>query len=121
MTIAEITAKIIAESNGNIHDIEHLLKVYAYARTLGELEALDAHTQFVLEAAALLHDIACPLCREKYGSCPGNLQEAESKPLVEAFLKDSGMPQDDIDRIAWIVSHHHTYGLENGADYQLLL
>lgn len=74
MTIAQITEKMIAESRGNIHDIEHFLMVYAYAKTLGELERLDDHTRFMLEAAALIHDIACPLCREKYGSCPGHLQ-----------------------------------------------
>lgn len=38
MTIAQILNKMIAASNGNIHDIDHLLRVWAYARTIGELE-----------------------------------------------------------------------------------
>ena len=42
MTIAQILNKMIAASNGNIHDIDHLLRVWAYARTIGELEGLDA-------------------------------------------------------------------------------
>ena len=42
MTIAQILSKMIAASNGNIHDIDHLLRVWAYARTIGELEGLDA-------------------------------------------------------------------------------
>lgn len=37
MTIAQILSKMIAASNGNIHDIDHLLRVWAYARTIGEL------------------------------------------------------------------------------------
>lgn len=40
MTIAQILNKMIAASNGNIHDIDHLLRVWAYARTIGELEGL---------------------------------------------------------------------------------
>ena len=62
MTIAQILSKMIAASNGNIHDIDHLLRVWAYARTIGELEGLDAETQYLLEVAAITHDIACPLC-----------------------------------------------------------
>ena len=72
MTIAQILNKMIAASNGNIHDIDHLLRVWAYARTIGELEGLDAETQYLLEVAAITHDIACPLCREKYGNTNGN-------------------------------------------------
>jgi len=67
MTISQIMEKMIAFSNGNIHDIDHLIRVWTYARTIGELESLDQQTQYVLEIAAITHDIACPLCREKYG------------------------------------------------------
>ena len=65
MTIAQIMEKMIAFSEGNIHDITHLSCVWTYAKTIGELEGLDADTQFVLEVAAITHDIACPLCRRK--------------------------------------------------------
>ena len=63
MTIAQIMEKMIAFSEGNIHDITHLSCVWTYAKTIGELEGLDAETQFILEVAAITHDIACPLCR----------------------------------------------------------
>ena len=33
----------------------------------------------ILEIAAIVHDIACPLCREKYGRADGYLQEQESE------------------------------------------
>ena len=62
MTIAQIMEKMIAFSEGNIHDITHLSCVWTYAKTIGELEGLDADTQFILEVAAITHDIACPLC-----------------------------------------------------------
>ena len=45
MTISQIMEKMIAFSNGNIHDIDHLIRVCTYARTIGELESLDQQTQ----------------------------------------------------------------------------
>lgn len=68
MSVSEIAVKMIEFSDGNMHDINHLLKVYAYAKMIGECEGLDADEQLTLEIAALVHDIACPLCREKYGN-----------------------------------------------------
>lgn len=103
MTIAQILSKMIAASNGNIHDIDHLLRVWAYARTIGELEGLDAETQYLLEVAAITHDIACPLCREKYGNANGKYQEQEGAVLVRSFLADTGMTEAQIARVAYLV------------------
>lgn len=121
MTISEIVKKMIDYSEGNLHDIQHFLKVYAYAKTIGELEGLDSDKQFILEVAAVTHDIACPLCREKYGSTDGRLQEEEGPPLVRTFLAESGMSQADIERVAYLVGHHHTYTGVEGEDYRILL
>lgn len=33
MTIAEILEKMIRYSNGNIHDIDHLVRVWTFAKT----------------------------------------------------------------------------------------
>ena len=82
MTISQIMEKMIAFSKGNIHDIDHLIRVWTYAKTIGELEGLDQETQYILEVAAITHDIACPLCREKYGNANGKLQEKEGEVLV---------------------------------------
>lgn len=65
MKIAEFMEKMIVFSKENMHDIDHFMKVWAYAKTIGELENIDDETQYILEIAALTHDIACPLCREK--------------------------------------------------------
>ena len=119
--ISKIMEKMIAFSKGNLHDITHYMSVWTYTKTIGELERLDAHTQFVLEVAAIIHDIACPLCREKYGRADGHLQELESPPLVRAFLADTGLSETDIDRIEFLVSHHHTIEGIKGLDYQILI
>ena len=121
MTIAQILNKMIAASNGNIHDIDHLLRVWAYARTIGELEGLDAETQYILEVAAITHDIACPFCREKYGNTNGKYQELEGAVLVRAFLAGTGMTETQIARVAYLVGHHHTLQDIHGMDYQILI
>mgnify|MGYP000893071539 FL=1 len=121
MTIAQILEKMIAYSGGNLHDINHLICVWTYAKTIGELEGLDQETQTTLEIAAITHDIACPLCREKYGNTNGKRQEEEGGPLVRSFLADAGLPGDQVDRVAYLVSHHHTYTGVDGSDYQILL
>ena len=68
LTIPQLTEKMIAFSAGNTADIHHFLCVWAYAKTIGEAEGLDEKTLFLLEATAIIHDISCPLCREKYGN-----------------------------------------------------
>ena len=121
MTVSQIMEKMIAFSDGNIHDIDHFIRVWTYARTIGKLEHLDSETQVLLEIAAITHDIACPLCREKYGNTNGKHQEEEGVPLVTAFLSDSDLTSAQIDRIAFLVGHHHTFSDIDGLDYQILV
>ena len=121
MIVSDAIEKMITFSDGSLHDIDHFLKVWALAKTLGELEGLDSRTQEILELTAVVHDIACPLCREKYGNTNGSNQELESPPLVETFFE--GLPVDpaDLSRISFLVAHHHTDTGVDGLDYQILL
>lgn len=121
MTSAEILVKMIDCSEGNLHDIAHLLKVYGYARTIGECEGLDETTQKTVEVASIIHDIACPLCRQKYGDTNGRHQEMESEPLVRAFLAGCGLADEMVERIVYLVSHHHSPNLIDGQDFQILI
>ena len=121
MNVGELTKKMIDFYRGSRRDICHFLKVYGYARTIGLCEGLDVDTQRILEIAAIVHDIACPLCREKYGQASGNLQELESPALLEDFLADSGLTEPEKARVVFLVSHHHTYDGVDGPDYQILL
>ena len=120
-TISQLMEQMIVFSNGNLHDITHFITVWTYAKTIGELEGLDADTQYLLEATAIVHDIACPFCREKYGRADGKLQEKEGPSIVRTFLADSGMTEAQKERIAYLVGHHHTYTNIGGLDYQILV
>ena len=121
MSVSQIMEKMIAFSEGNIHDIDHLIRVWTYAKTIGELENLNQEMQFILEIAAITHDIACPLCREKYGNTNGKYQEAEGSELVKIFLSDTEMTEEQIARVAYLVGHHHTFTNIDRMDYQILV
>ena len=121
MSISQIMEKMIAYSNGNLRDITHFTCVWNYARMIGELEKLDPATQFILEVGAITHDIACPLCRLKYGHADFKCQEPEGTVLAEEFLEDTGMSRDQIERVKYLVGHHHTLTGIDGADLQILI
>ena len=105
----------------DVKDAQHSMKVYAFAKAIAELEGLPPAVQERVEVAAVVHDIACPLCREKYGHADGAAQERESAPLVQAFLGELGYAPAFVQRISYLVCHHHTYTDVDGADYQILL
>ena len=95
LTIPQLTEKMIAFSAGNTADIHHFLCVWAYAKTIGEAEGLDEKTLFLLEATAIIHDISCPLCREKYGNTDGKhhflvnaAEKGLGKEAVAHFLEN---------------------------------
>lgn len=113
--------KMIDFYDGNTSDIAHFLKVYSFAETIGRLEGLDDKTQRILEYSAIVHDISCPLCRSKYGNTNGHYQEIESEPLLREFFKEFNIEEDVLERIIYIVCHHHTYTNVDGLDYQILL
>lgn len=106
---------------GDAHQIQHYIKVHSFAKMIGEGEGLDAHTQFILEAAALVHDIGIKPAKEKYGSSRGPLQEQEGIAPARELLTKVGLAEKDIERICWLVGHHHTYEPVDGIDHRILL
>ncbi len=121
MNMGTLITAMVDHYHGSHRDINHFLKVYGYAKAIGEGEGLDPQTQEVLEVTAVIHDIPCPLCREKYGSSDGKYQELEGPALARAFLQALGAKEALIDRACFLVGHHHTYTGVDGPDYQILL
>ena len=44
MKISQIMEKMIVFSEGNIHDIDHFVRVWNYAKTIAEQEEIDSET-----------------------------------------------------------------------------
>ncbi|MCI8601151.1 MAG: HD domain-containing protein [Oscillospiraceae bacterium] len=101
--------------------IAHFMKVWGYARTIGQLENLDRRTQLVLELSALTHDIGIKNALEKYGDCSGEHQQEEGPPEAEKLLAELGYPKEIVQRVCWLIAHHHIYREMTSPDYQILV
>lgn len=119
--ISSLIDEMIAYDKGDPRRIQHFMKVHDFARTIGQLEGLDEQTLYILESAAVVHDIGIHVCEEKYGSCEGKLQEKEGPAIAKELLERLGYEQKMINRICYLVGHHHTYTNIDGADYQILV
>ena len=107
--------------HGDAKRIQHFCKVHSYAKLIAEMENVDAKTLFILETAALTHDIGIHLCEEKYGNCNGKLQEKEGPAIAEKLLADLGFSGEVSERVQYLIAHHHTYNNIDGIDYQILV
>ncbi len=74
-----------------------------------------------MEAAALVHDIGIKAAEERYGSSAGRYQEELGPKLAEEMLKSLSEDDAVIDRVRFLVGHHHTYSEIDGLDYQILV
>ncbi len=113
--------KMIEYDRGDPKRIQHFVKVHSFARLIGKEEYIDDHTLYILEAAAYVHDIGIHPAMEKYGRDDGKLQEQEGPAEAEKIMKQLGFEQDVIDRVCYLVGHHHTYTDIKGMDYQILV
>lgn len=107
--------------SGDVRRVNHFLKVYAFAKAIGETEGLDARTQEILEVAAVTHDIGIKNSEIKYGSAAGNYQELEGPPEAEKILRPLGIDTEAVDRVCWLIAHHHSYTTEMDTDLQILV
>lgn len=119
--IYKLAQYMIAYYQGDPKRIQHFIKVHSFARLIGEGEHLDSDTLFILEAAALVHDIGIRPAEELYGRCDGKLQEQEGPEPARKMLTSLGFTPDVIERVCYLVAHHHTYGQIDGLDYRILL
>ena len=106
---------------GDPKHIQHFVKVHDLSRLIGQGEGLDEDTMYVLEAAALVHDIGIKVGMEKYGRSDGKTQEAEGPAAAREMLTALGFQDRVIRRVEYLVGHHHTLKDIEGIDYQILI
>lgn len=121
MRIGEVAQAMAQYNAGDARRVNHLLKVYGFAKIIGECEGLDARTQEILEVAALTHDIGIRNSEQKYGSCSGERQQVEGPPEARTLLSALQADEALIERVCWLIAHHHTYSNIRELDYQILV
>ena len=106
---------------GDPRRCQHFIKVHSLARQLGLAEGLDERTQELLELAALLHDCGIKPAEAKFGMNNGRLQEEYGPAAARELLEPLALPAADVERICYLVGHHHTYTNMDGLDYRILV
>lgn len=106
---------------GDAKRIQHFCKVHSYAKLIAEMEHVGENTLFIIEAAALTHDIGIHTCEEKYGNCNGKFQEKEGPALAKELLEKLGFDKKVSERVQYLIAHHHTYDNISEIDYQILV
>jgi len=108
---------------GDPRRCQHWVKVHSFARQIAIGEGMEEHMLFVLEATAMLHDCGIKPGELKYGidHAHGHVQEVEGPPEAEKMLKALDFAAEDIERICYLIAHHHTYSNIDGLDYQVLV
>ena len=123
MQLQQLLEAMIAYMGGDARRIQHFIKVHALAQLIGRQEQLNERMQFILEAAALTHDIGIKNGGAKFGAgkCSGKTQELEGPPAAAELLAKLGFAPDVCERVCYLIGHHHTYTNIDGMDYQILV
>ena len=101
------------------YGIDHSLKVHENAKMILAGESLTKEEQELIEIVAVLHDIGAIEAQRKYGSMEGQYQEIEGPPIAKYILEKLMYSPSFIDRICYIIAHHHTPERIDGLDFQI--
>lgn len=66
---------------GDPKRIQHFCKVHSYSKLIAELEQVDEATRFILEAAALTHDIGIHFCEKNTAIAAASCRKRKARPL----------------------------------------
>jgi len=118
----KILLKMIDFESGCPGRAQHFLKAYQFAQIIADAEGMTGEAREILDIATLMHDIGIRPCEEKYGHCTGKMQEEEGPAYARAMLGEAGCESPNlIERVCWLIAHHHTYEAFEGLDYRILI
>ena len=119
--IQNILNEMIKYDTGDVLRIQHFIKVYSFAHMIGELEGMSDEALEILDIASILHDIGIHPAEKKYGNCMGKYQEELGPDEARKLLASFNLKDEIVDRVCFLIGHHHTYDQVGGLDYQILL
>jgi hypothetical protein len=119
--LEELFLSMMDYESGSPSRIQRFVKVRALSRTIGLMELLPPKDLFILEAAAIVHDIGIKPSLEKYRISAGRYQEEPGPPLAEELLRRLDFPEEAIPRVSRLAGRHHAYEGIDGLDYQILV
>jgi predicted HD phosphohydrolase len=119
--INSISLNMIAYFGNDVRRINHALKVYSFAKFIANKETSSYDSLFIVEAAALLHDIGIKISEQKYNSSSGKYQELEGPAAAAELLKNMNIQKKSLERILFLIGNHHSYNKIDDIDFQILV
>lgn len=101
--------------------INHAIKVFGFAQTIAKAENLSNEKKYIVELAAIFHDIGIHEAERKYNSSAGKYQEIEGPAIAKQLLQELAIDHEVIDRVCFLVGNHHTYTKIDDIDFQILV
>ena len=118
----QLLYSVLCYEEGHCRRTQHIFKVYALAKLFGEQEKISVEDQQILQAAAILHDVAIKYCKEHYnGDASQNNQKQVVSILVTRFLESANYLPSYVPKIIELVNCYHDYDKPKNKLLQLLM
>jgi len=101
--------------------IPHTEAVFQFAEAIAEDLKIEGKERRIVQLAALLHDVGIVEAFRKHGSREGKYQHLEGPPLARIIMEKEKEAPEIVDRVAFIVGHHHDFSCVDGLDFQILI
>ena len=105
MEVSRVALKMKTHYHGDAVKIQHFVRVYTLAKTIGELEKLPEEEQENLELAAVVHDV----------------EGEERIPQVRDILNSCGVEPETAMRVCHIVENMDNYEHIGSLDHQIFV
>ncbi|MDR1147453.1 MAG: HD domain-containing protein [Spirochaetaceae bacterium] len=112
---------MIDYNGGDVKRINHALKVFAFAQTIGRDENCGDRTQAIIEYASILHDIGLRRAEEVYKSDILKYHEELAPKIAEKLIGDLEIESDIKERVYFLIGNHHSYKKIDDIDFQILV
>lgn len=116
-----ILQKMIEYFATDVRRINHAIKVYGFANCIARRERLSENEIRIVDISAILHDIGIKEAEKKYNKSSGHYQEKEGPAVALNLLSKIKLDQESLDRICFLIGHHHSYSKIDNLDFQILV
>ncbi len=105
LTVNRVALRMKQYHHGDPDKVQHFVRVYTLAKSIGELEHLSDEEQLDLELAAVVH----------------NIDEDDPIPVVRDLLRDCGINDAVNMRVCHMVENDENYDHISTLDHQILI
>lgn len=102
--VNRVALKMKQHHHGNIAKVQHFVRVYTLAKSIGELEHLSDEEQLDLELAAVVHNV-----------------EGDRIPVVRDILRECGISEASAMKVCHMVENAENYEHIATLDHQILI